>query len=242
MVGKLIIHSVKLSGFVILTAIDTISITGWSFSIYHIKTMTIARKTIFLYSLALFFCIASVSLAAETDAPQKAVKQLLDNIKNLENGYQLTPAQAKANDKMSAQAIKTLDLQALGRKTLGKYWKKRTAEEQKKFLALLKGLFVHIAFINTSKFFKDLEMSYGTTKLTKNKAVVPLNVVHDEEGEVFIDFVLVKKGSAWLVVDVILDEVSMRNNLKSQFYKILKKENYQDLVQRLQKKLKETKG
>ena len=53
---------------------------------------------------------------------------------------------------------------------------------------------------------------------------------------------LVKKGSAWLVVDVILDEVSMRNNLKSQFYKILKKENYQDLVQRLQKKLKEAEG
>ena len=204
--------------------------------------MTIARKIIFLYSLALFFCMAAVSLAAATDAPQKAVKQLLDNIKKMENGDQLTPAQAKANDKMSAQAIKTLDLQALGRKTLGKYWKKRTAAEQKKFLSLLKGLFVHIAFINSSKFFKDLEMSYGKTKLTKNKAVVPLNVVHDEEGEVYIDFVLAKKGSAWLVIDVILDEVSMRNNLKSQFYKILKKENYQDLVQRLQKKLKEAEG
>ena len=85
-------------------------------------------------------------------------------------------------------------------------------------------------------------MSYGETKLAKNKAVVPLNVVHDKEGEIFIDFVLAKKGSTWLVVDVILDEVSMRNNLKSQFYKILKKENYQDLVQRLQKKLKEAKG
>jgi ABC-type transporter MlaC component len=45
-----------------------------------------------------------------------------------------------------------------------------------------------------------------------------------------------------LVVDVVLDDVSMRNNLKSQFYKILKKEKYQELVQRMQKKLKEAKG
>ncbi len=201
-----------------------------------------ARKTVFLISLGLFIFMISGNLAAETVSPQDAVKQLLDNIKKMQNGDHLTSAQAKSNDKISSQAVKALDLQVVSRKTLGKYWKKRTPEEQKQFLSLLKGLFVHIAFTNSSKFFKDLEMSYGKTKLTKTKAVVPLNVVHEEEGEVYIDFVLTKKDNVWLVVDVILDDVSMRNNLKSQFYKILKKEEYQDLVHRMQKKLKEAKG
>jgi phospholipid transport system substrate-binding protein len=201
-----------------------------------------ARKTIFLLLLTLSIFTTTVGLAAETSSPQDAVKMLLGNIQKIENGDNLTKAQAKSNDEISSKALKLLDLQVVSQKSLGKYWKKRTPDEQKKFLSLLEGLFVHIAFTNTSKFFKDLEMSYGETKLTKTKAVVPLKVIHDEEGEVFIDFVLTKKDKHWLVVDVVLDDVSMRNNLKSQFYKILKKEEYHELVQRMQKKLKEAKS
>ena len=204
--------------------------------------MTMTRKTIFLISLTLIILMTSLSWATETGSPQDAVKMLLGNIQKIQNGDNLTKAQAKSNDEISSKALKLLDLQVVSQKTLGKYWKKRTSEEQKNFLSLLEGLFVHIAFTNTSKFFKDLEMSYGETKLSKTKAVVPLKVIHDEEGEVFIDFVLTKKDKHWLVVDVVLDDVSMRNNLKSQFYKILKKEKYQELVQRMQKKLKEAKG
>jgi phospholipid transport system substrate-binding protein len=200
------------------------------------------RKTIFLISLTLIILMTAVSWASEKASPQAAVKMLLGNISKIENGDKLTEAQAKSNDEISSKAIKLLDLQVVSQKTLGKYWKKRTPEEQKNFLSLLEGLFVHIAFTNTSKFFKDLEMSYGETKLTKSRAVVPLKVIHDEEGEVFIDFILTKKENNWLVVDVVLDDVSMRNNLKSQFYKILKKEKYQELVHRMQKKLKEAKG
>ena len=70
--------------------------------------------------------------------------------------------------------------------------------------------------------------------------VVPLAVVHEKEGEVDIDFSLKQAEAGWQVVDVILDGVSMRNNLRSQFYKILKKNDFKELVWRMNKKLKET--
>ena len=70
--------------------------------------------------------------------------------------------------------------------------------------------------------------------------VVPLTVVHEKEGEVDIDFSLKQVEARWQVVDVILDGVSMRNNLRSQFYKILKKNDFKELVRRMNKKLKET--
>ena len=69
--------------------------------------------------------------------------------------------------------------------------------------------------------------------------VVPLTVVHEKEGEVDIDFRMKQSEEGWQVVDVILDGVSMRNNLRSQFYKILKKKDFKDLVRRMEKKLKE---
>ena len=70
--------------------------------------------------------------------------------------------------------------------------------------------------------------------------VVPLTVVHEKEGELDIVFSLKQTEADWQVVDVILDGVSMRNNLRSQFYKILKKNDFKDLVRRMEKKLKET--
>jgi phospholipid transport system substrate-binding protein len=42
----------------------------------------------------------------------------------------------------------------------------------------------------------------------------------------------------WRIYDVILDDVSMRNNLKSQFHKILEKEEYSGLVSRMKEKIK----
>ena len=58
----------------------------------------------------------------------------------------------------------------------------------------------------------------------------------------FEEFHLMKNLGQWQVVDVDLDEVSMRNNLRSQFYKIINKKDYQDLVRRMEEKLKETKS
>ena len=71
--------------------------------------------------------------------------------------------------------------------------------------------------------------------------VVPLTVIHEKEGEVDIDFRMKQSAEKWLVIDVILDGVSMRNNLRSQVYKILKKNDFNDLVRRMKKKLKEIK-
>ena len=70
--------------------------------------------------------------------------------------------------------------------------------------------------------------------------VVPLTVMHKKEGEIDIDFWLKQSSYHWLVVDVILDGISMRNNLRSQFYKILKKNDFDELVRRMEKKLKGT--
>ncbi|MBI4382521.1 MAG: ABC transporter substrate-binding protein, partial [Nitrospinae bacterium] len=41
----------------------------------------------------------------------------------------------------------------------------------------------------------------------------------------------------WRVYDVVLDGVSMRNNLKSQFYKVIEQNNFAELVRRMKDKL-----
>jgi ABC-type transporter MlaC component len=98
-------------------------------------------------------------------------------------------------------------------------------------------MFIKEAFPNSGKFFSALKLIYGQPTINKSKANVPLTVVHEKEGEINIDFHLQKYRDQWQVVDVDLDEISMRNNMRSQLYKVISKNNYQELVRRIKEKL-----
>ena len=174
---------------------------------------------------------------AKEASPRNTVEILLNSITNLKTGKPLTPEEVKENDILSYRALALLNIREISRKALGKYWKKRSLTEQKVFIDLLSRMFIKEAFPNSGKFFSALKLIYGQTTIKESKANVPLTVVHEKEGEINIDFHLQKYRDQWQVVDVDLDEISMRNNMRSQLYKVISKNNYQELVRRIKKKL-----
>ena len=174
---------------------------------------------------------------AKEASPRNTVEILLNSITNLKTGKPLTPEEVKENDILSYRALALLNIREISRKALGKYWKKRSLTEQKVFIHLLSQMFVKEAFPNSGKFFSALKLIYSQTTIKESKANVPLTVVHEKEGEINIDFHLQKYGDQWQVVDVDLDEISMRNNMRSQLYKVISKNNYQELVRRIKEKL-----
>lgn len=167
--------------------------------------------------------------------PKASVQELLGEIRQIKSGL-------PDNQKHSQSALGFLNVAEISKKALGKYWSRRSETEREKFQTLLGELFVHVAFPSSAKFFADLDLVYGKTKEKKTVVVVPLTVVHEKEGEVDIDFHLNRPGDKWQVVDVILDGVSMRNNLRSQFYKVIKKNDFNELLRKMDKKLTSAKS
>ena len=195
----------------------------------------------YIYFILLFLFVLGLSPAtADNITPQQTVKKLIDFISSLKTGKPLSLSEQKTNQGLSHRALDLLDLNEVSRKTLGKHWKNRTSREQQNFIGLLSQMFIKEAFPNSGKFFSTIKLIFGKTKIKKLKALVPVTVVHTEEGEISIDFHLLKNQDSWQVVDVYLDEISMRNNLRSQVYKIIAKKNYQELIQLMEEKLKET--
>lgn len=174
---------------------------------------------------------------AKEASPRNTVEILLNSITNLKTGKPLTPEEVKENDILSYRALALLNIREISRKALGKYWKKRSLTEQKVFIDLLSRMLIKEAFPNSGKFFSALKLIYSQTTIKELKANVPLTVVHEKEGEINIDFHLKKYRDQWQVVDVDLDEISMRNNMRSQLYKVISKNSYQELVRRIKKKL-----
>ena len=200
-------------------------------------------KLIAFNTLLVFLLIPVLSWAElGKKSPEAAVKTLLNEIKQIVDSDELSEDQKAANKNHSDIAVSILKVPEISQKALGKYWAKHTAKLQDQFKKLLGDLFVFVAFPSSAKFFANLDMVYGTSKRKKDMMVVPLTIIHEKEGEVDIEFWLKQSSDNWLVVDVVLDGISMRNNLRSQFYKILKKNDFDELVRRMEKKLKGTQG
>jgi len=193
------------------------------------------KKILNSISLAVLLIIFIVPgpLLAEVKDPKASVEQLLGEIRQIESGEA---------EKHSHLALSLLNVAEISKKALGKHWAKRSDPERERFQTLLGELFVHVAFPSSAKFFAELDTVYEKTKTKKQKVVVPLTVVHEKEGEVGIDFHLIQTGEKWQVVDVILDGASMRNNLRSKFYKTIAKKGFDALITTMEKKLKAKKS
>lgn len=207
---------------------------------YHNKNMKKRLKRLAIVLLTLFLGLPGAWAVADIHSARQAVQNLLDAIRHIQMGDQLSAKQLKSNRDYSQAALQLLDLREVSQRALGKYWTQRTPEERKLFSELLKELFVKVAFPNSGKFFAELKVVYGDTQVRKKLSIVPVRVIHKEEGEIGIDFHLRQSGGKWRVVDVLLDEISMRNNLRSQFYRIIAKNNYQELIRRMEKRLKKS--
>ncbi len=190
-------------------------------------------------ALTVVFAVPGL-LWAESNDPQAAVQELLGEIRQIKKN--LSGQEKADNQKHAHSALVWLNVAEISKKALGKHWAKRSDSEQKRFQALLGELFLHVAFPSSAKFFAELDLVYGKTTEEKQRTVVPLTVVHEKEGEVDIDFRLTRTAGNWQVVDVILDGVSMRNNLRSKFYKVITKKGFDELMRKMENKLKASKS
>ncbi len=83
-------------------------------------------------------------------------------------------------------------------------------------------------------------MEYKSVSVNGDKATVNTTVRHPKEGLVSIDYKLERDASSgWVIHDILLDEVSLATDLRSQIQKVLREESYARLLERMREKLKE---
>ncbi|WP_437523692.1 ABC transporter substrate-binding protein [Sorangium sp. So ce726] len=141
--------------------------------------------------------------------------------------------------KVGAVFDEMLDYSALAESSLGSEWAARTDAEKKQFSELLKQL-VRKAYERNLKKTLDFNVEYlsetesGGVMTVKTKAVSKKDA---REEPVEIAFKLSQKGGAWLVQDIVTEGVSLVGGYRAQFTKIIKKDGFPVLIQKMKDKL-----
>jgi len=184
--------------------------------------------------------LASPSIG-KAGAPTETVKRLVESVRSYKKDTPTLSAQERtANAQAQKVAEDTLAIQDLAKNVLGAQWEKIGATEQKNFTQLLVSLFQKIAYPKSAEFFGDLHIDYTNEQVNGNEAVVETIVSHPKEGQVAIEYKLRQAQGKWMIYDVLLDEVSMVTNVRTQIQQVIAKESYQGLVKRMREKLAES--
>lgn len=141
--------------------------------------------------------------------------------------------------KVGAVFDEMLDYSALAEASLGSEWAARTDAEKKEFSDLLKQL-VRKAYERNLKKTLDFNVEYlsetasGSAITVKTKAVSRKDA---REEPVEIAFKLSEKGGVWRVQDIVTEGVSLVGSYRAQFTKIIKKDGFPALIQKMKDKL-----
>ncbi len=134
-----------------------------------------------------------------------------------------------------------LDFDSLCKASLGKHWDTRSDDERKDFSSTLKAL-IEKNLIDRLKDTSERKITYESEKLSGDKASVVTLVSSGDDPraeKTEIEYKLQKKGKKWGVVDMVTDGVSLVNNYRSQFNKIITEDGWAVLMKKMKDKLAE---
>ncbi len=177
-----------------------------------------------------FASVGSAFAGGATDVVKSKQTALFDLIK------QSTPASDK---KIAALFDEMLDYAALSEGSLGSEWAPRTDAEKAQFSDLLKQL-VRKGYERNLKKIVNANIDYvaedseGDARMVKTKAKSKTDA---REEPIEIIFKLVEKGGTWRVQDIVTEGVSLVSSYRSQFTKIVKKDGFPVLIQKMKDKL-----
>jgi phospholipid transport system substrate-binding protein len=132
-----------------------------------------------------------------------------------------------------------LDYDAFSRKALKGTWDTLNRREMRQFVPLFKKLVIQ----TYAKRFKPktvFRVSYREeTKWLdeEQRNALVLSTVHGERMAADVTYHLRRTGSQWRVVDLEVDEVSMALNWRKQFARIIKRDGFKALCDKLKKKV-----
>jgi phospholipid transport system substrate-binding protein len=131
-------------------------------------------------------------------------------------------------------AAELFDLDEIARRALSRHWTARSPEEQAEFVRLFTDL-LERTYLGRIESYSGEKIIYLGESMDGPFATVRSKVVTRRRTETPLDYRLHLRDGRWKVYDVLIDHVSFVATYRSEFSRILQKEPYAALVDRLRK-------
>jgi phospholipid transport system substrate-binding protein len=184
--------------------------------------------------LVIFAAIADTAYAG---LPTDQIKTTVDNALMVLRDPKLKPA-AKLKDRrdqLKRILFARFDFTEMAKRALGSHWRRRTPQEQEEFVRLFTEV-LERAYADIIESYTDEKIVYVNERVDGTYADVGSKITTAKGEEYSINYKAHLISNEWKVYDVVAENVSLVNNYRSQFNRVISHSSYDDLVSRLKNK------
>ena len=147
------------------------------------------------------------------------------------------PALARGNRRAAVRKIahEAFDVTETARRVLARHWQARTPAERDEFTQLFADLLERTYIARLDEYGGE-RIRYVGESIDGELATVRARIVTRAGTEVPVESRMVRRGERWLIYDVLIENVSLVANYRSQFDRIVRSSSYEELVRRLKQK------
>jgi phospholipid transport system substrate-binding protein len=194
-----------------------------------LKSFRIMAATLMLLLISTEFVIAGPA--------GEQVKQTVDRVVAIvaDPALKGEAKQQERRRKLKEILYASFDFNEMAKRSLGSHWQKRSPEEQKEFVQLFTEV-LESAYLDKLESYKGEKVRYLNERQEADFAEVSTKVIDGKGEELSLNYRLHSVNGDWKVTDVVVENISLVNNYRAQFNRVLAKSSYGELVQAMKQK------
>lgn len=172
--------------------------------------------------------------SARAGAPTEQLKASVDQIIKVLEDPALKP-ESRVRDRRAAirkEAEGVFDFSETAKRALGRHWQALAEADRQEFTSLFTDL-IERAYISKIERYSGERIAYTGEVVDGGLATVRTRFVTKQGTEIPVDYRMQQRGDRWLVYDVSVEGVSLVNNYRTQFDKIIQTSSYAELVRKM---------
>jgi phospholipid transport system substrate-binding protein len=120
-------------------------------------------------------------------------------------------------------------------RSLGPHWRRLEAQQQKDFVALFTEL-LERTYAERIDLYEGQKVVHTGETVDKNYAVVKTRIIGNNGESYSADYRLHLVDGKWRIYDVVAENISLVNNYRSQFQRVIVNSSFEELVRRMKEK------
>ena len=184
----------------------------------------------------------TVNAWATADSPIETIRMTIQQARAVleDPNYQGQDHKQQRLAKVKEIVLPQFDSQEVAKRTLSTHWNGLTDQQQQEFVQLFIALVEKTYSHNLDRYNNGVQFFFDHERIEDQFSEVDTRVLDPVQNRTFsIGYRLHNVNGKWLVYDVVIENVSMVQNYRNQFNRILTKSSYEELIKALQNKIHE---
>lgn len=192
-------------------------------------------KTIFFAAVVL--ALIGSAQPAQGATPREEIQSAVEKVLAILKDPNLKPENKRAERIAQLRQVifPKFDFTEMARRSLGADWQRRSPDQQKEFVKLFTDL-IESSYVTNLDSYNGEKVSFTGEKQDGEYAQVDTKITSNKGEDSTVSYKLHQSDGRWKIYDVVIENISIVNNYRSQFNRVIARSSFDDLLRQMREK------